>query len=38
VESGPAVDLVHYDEPVRVEPASPVSFSGDFHTRDTDHP
>ncbi len=37
-ESGPGLDLMHYDEPVRVEPGSPVTVSGEFHTRDTDHP
>jgi alpha,alpha-trehalose phosphorylase len=37
VEEGPGIDIVHYDEPVRVEPGRPTTFAGEFHTRDSDH-
>ena len=37
VEAGPAIDIVHYDEPIRVEPGQPMTFAGEFHTRDSDH-
>jgi alpha,alpha-trehalose phosphorylase len=37
VEAGPGIDIVHYDEPTRVEPGQPITFAGEFHTRDSDH-
>jgi alpha,alpha-trehalose phosphorylase len=37
LESGDPLELRHYDEVVTVSAGAPVTFAGEFHTRDTDH-